>query len=180
MEPTKDEMIAFIQRHLGPIDPNELTSLKQIKDKMRLIDNAKWAEVGEIMTQQGLYDDDLPDALQDNQTFIEAEQATAYMDSLYNSRVQNEERNIDFSRKVDLATRPKDRADEPNRFTLPIELRHKVKSYGVLEPDNVKREFDVIHKLGGKKKKIKTKIGIKKSRRHNKRKPKKRTKRRKL
>jgi hypothetical protein len=172
--PIKEEMIAFIQQHLGPIEPSELTTLAQIKDKMRRIDDAKWAEVAYIMAERGIYDDDLPDALEDNETFITAEQASAYMDSLYGNRVQNEQHNLDFSRKVDLATRPKDKEDEPNLFTLPKELRHKVKSYGVLQPDNAKREFDVINKWGGKKRKMRRSNKKRRNKKRN-----KRTKRRK-
>ena len=157
-KPTKEEMVEFIQKHLGPIPPEELTTLEAIKPKIQQIKNMKWDIVYNKMAERGIHHDDLDD-LEDDEDLIEAEQADEYIRSMSNTRVRDEKENIKFARDVSLVTRK-----NPRR-TLPKALEQKIQTYGVVEPDNPVPEFDVIDSFGGKKGKGKSRKNKKKTRR---------------
>ena len=88
------------------------------------------------------------------------EEAKEYMDELNDDRLANEEKNIQFTRDVSLATQ---------KTQLPPEMKNKIMSYGLEDPKNPKDLYKTIKKLGGKSRN--------KSRRKSKRKSKRKSRR---
>ena len=130
----KTKIIEFIRQNTypKPNDINEVTTLRQLKNMLQIvIKNREQDLVEEGVHHDYWIDDEILGEAQD------------YMDELDENRLANEEKNINFTRDVSLATQ---------NTKLPIEIHQKIMSYGLEEPGNPTDLYKTIKKTGGKSK----------------------------
>lgn len=158
-KPTKNEMIAFIEEQLGPINQSPPLTLRQIKEKLANVQEAKWRIISERMREQNIPIGEWATNPENNEENNIIKKANSYIASIDPLREKDEINNIKFVKDISAISKKK---------KLPDILEKKIQTYGVVRPSNTTAEFDAYSRLGGKTRKKHKKIKIKRKRRKTK------------
>lgn len=158
-QPTKEEMIAFIEEHLGPINQSTPLNLREIKEKLLNIQDAKWRIISERMRKQNIPIKEWITNPENDEENTIIRRANSYVASIDPFRERDEIENIKLAKDVTAVSK---------RKNIPDILEKKIQTYGVIRPSNPKTEFDAYNRLGGKTRKKHKKIKIKRKRRKTK------------